>query len=459
MRNYIYTLIILSIGFSSFAQVDSPTSYSSYFTLSASRYEPGNLGEDHEKFEIAIINAYAWFGNTSLDVASINKFTDHLNGNTLSDQELNGVLNKMGDRTRLGLGATIDYLNMMYKFTNSDGDEIITVGLGLADRVEANLIFPNNVFDLMINGNAQYEDQSVTLPLGGSFLYSREHTLSLAMPLPIESEDWHFRIGTRLKYIKGIEGINAERGDFSIYTAPYGKYIDLEYDYELNSSFDFRNGNDYSFSPMAGKGKGFGADVGISGTFKDRWHGNINLLDIGNVTFKGEDNLTYKKAGTYRFEGIYLDDIIDESNLPADSVLNAIESELKDGNEYEGQEFTIAYPTRMRIHLSYRIPRENKDGHTYYKHMIGLNLTQGFRDRGSAIKRTYIAGSYTFNLNDVFEVGTNVGVLGYNKMEFGAFIALKAGPFRVGLGSGNITPLIKSFGTGADINFNMTLAF
>lgn len=459
MKKLLHTLLLLTVFTSVFAQVDAPTSYSSFFTLSASRYEPGNLGEDHEKFEIAIINAYAWFANTSLDVASINNFTDHVNGNYLTENELNGILNKMGDKTRMGAGATIDYLNMMYKFTNSDGDEIITVGVGLADRVESNLIFPNNVFNLMINGNAQYENETVDLSLGGSFLYSREHTLSLAVPLPINSDSWKFRVGARLKYIKGIEGINVAKGDLSLYTAPHGKYLDFNYNYELNSSIDFRDGKDYSFSPNKGKGSGYGADLGISAAFNDRWHGNINVLDIGSVTFKGEDNLTYKKQGVFRYEGIYLDDIINEGNLPVDSVVTAIENELKDGNEYEGEEFSIAYPTRMRIHLSYRIPSENSKGHTYYKHMVGLNLTQGFRDRGSAIKRTYIAGSYTFNLNDVFEVGTNIGALGYNKMEFGAFVAVKTGPLRIGLGSGNITPLIRSFGTGADINFNMTLAF
>ena len=47
MKNLLNTLIILLSGLSAFAQIDSPTSYSSFFTLSASRYEPGNLGEDH----------------------------------------------------------------------------------------------------------------------------------------------------------------------------------------------------------------------------------------------------------------------------------------------------------------------------------------------------------------------------------------------------------------------------
>ncbi len=459
MKKLIQTLLVLTVFNEVVAQVDSPTSYSSFFTLSASRYEPGNLGEDHEKFEIAIINAYAWFANTSLDVASVNKFTDNASGNRISDSELRTIINKMGDKTRMGAGATVDYLNMMYKFTNSEGDEIITLGLGMADRVESNLIFPNKLIDLAYFGNAQYADQTVDLSLGGSFLYSREHTLSLAIPLPIESDSWKFRVGARLKYIKGIEGMNMAKGDFSVYTDPKGKYLDLNYNYEINSSIDSRDGSDYSFSPNAGKGKGYGADLGVSAAFNDRWHGNINVLDIGSVTFKGEDNLTYKKQGVFRYEGIYLGDIIDENNLPVDSVITAIEKELKDGNEYEGEKFTIAYPTRMRLHLSYRIPSENSKGHTYYKHIVGLNVTQGFRDRGSAIKRTYIAGSYTFNLNDVFEVGTNVGAFGYNKIEFGAFLAVKAGPLRVGLGSGNLTPLVRSFGTGADVNFNMTLAF
>ena len=119
----------------------------------------------------------------------------------------------------------------------------------------------------------------------------------------------------------------------------------------------------------------------------------------------------------------------------------------------------MPYPTRLRMHLSYRVPRENTKGHTYYQHMMGVNLIQGFRDLGNATTRTYLAGSYTYNLNDVFEVGTNIGLLGYNKVEFGAFMAVKLGFFRLGLGSGNLTPIVRSFGTGADFNFNMTMAF
>lgn len=459
MKKILYTLLSLTAFNCVFAQVDSPTNYSNFFTLSASRYEPAKLGEDDDKFEVAIINANAWFANTSLDVASINKFGDHLNGNYLSRGELNTILDKMGNKTRMGAGATVEYFNMMYKFTNSDDKEIISIGFGLADRVETNLMFPNNVFNLMINGNKQYEDKTVDLSLGGSFLYSREHTLSLAMPLPISSDNWKFRVGTRLKYIKGIEALNIAKGDLSLYTAPNGEYLDFKYNYELNSSMDFRSDADNSFSPTKGKGTGYGADLGFSASLNDRFHGNINFLDIGSVTFKGDDNLTYKKQGVFRYEGIYIDDIIDESDLPVDSVLRAIESELKDGNEYVGKDFSIAYPTRMRMHLSYRIPAETSKGKTYYKHMIGFNYTQGFRNRGTAITRPYVAGSYTFNLKNIFEVGANIGAYGYNKMEFGAFIAVKAGPFRLGLGSTNITPLVRSFGTGANINFNMTLAF
>lgn len=459
MKQLLYTLIVFFLGgMSAYAQIDAPTSYSSFFTLSASRYEPGNLGEDHETFEIALVNAYLWFGNTSLDIETLEKFTNHLDGDYLPQTEIDAILDRMGDKNRIGAGATIDLLNMMYKIRNSDDEEIVTLGFGLADRVEGNIIFPNSVFDLALNGNGKFEDQEIQLPLGGSFFYAREYTLSAAAPLPINLEGWKFRVGTRLKYLKGIEGMHTSKGDFSLYTAPNGQYLDLDYDYEFNSSINFDD-DDYSFSPFSSNGKGFGADLGISAVHNDRWHGNINILDIGSVTFKGDNNIRYKKSGSFRYEGIFIDDIIDESELPVDSVADALSNELTDGNKANGQDFSMPYPTRMRIHLSYRIPKENKKGHTYYPHVLGFNFTQGFRDLGSATTRTYLAGSYTYNLNDVFEVGTNLGFLGYNKMDIGAFIALKLGFFRLGFGSGNITPIVRSFGTGMDFNFNMTMAF
>ena len=120
----------------------------------------------------------------------------------------------------------------------------------------------------------------------------------------------------------------------------------------------------------------------------------------------------------------------------------------------------MPYPLRFRLHASYRVPGKNRQDELYHKHSFSLTYIQGFYDLGNASRAPYIAGAYVFSLLDHFEVGTDIGFSGFNRFELGAFMAFRAGAFRFGIGSGNITAAVfPNIGSGADVSLTMALSF
>lgn len=445
------------------AQEDSPTGYSSFFSLAGSRYEPAVLGDDHDNIHISVINAYLWAGNNTFTIADMQTMTS----GSLTPTDMDGLIGKLKDNNRLGFGTTIEPLNVGVRINRGDKKELLTVSAGFATRFEANLLYPNELFQLFWKGNKQYAGQTIEFPFALNASLSNEYTIGAAMPIPINiNENFEFRGGLRLKYIQGIFAAYTEKAQVSMFTEQDGKYIDLGYDYRFHSTFDYlgaidddstTTSNTPSFKPGDAAGKGFAFDLGFSGHYKERWFANVNLLDIGSVTFKGEDNLTLSNNGSIRFEGVGVKNPLNESRRKLDTAFTEIVNGAK---QERGQDFTMPYPQRLRFHGSYKIPKEDKNGDTYYQHSIGATVIQGFKDVGNATKSTYMAAAYTYNLKSHLEVGTNFGFRGYNIAEIGFFMAVRAGFFRLGIGSGNlIGAFAKKIATGADVNFNMTMAF
>jgi len=445
MKKQLLILISVFSSIVSYSQEDAPTSYSSYFNISASRYEPGILGRDVNHGQFTLINAYSWLGNTTFDRQLIEDI--FYGGKT--DEELDSYFDELKGTNRFGVGSTIDYFNFGYKINKPDDKELFTFSIGMAERAEANLVFSNEFFKLLWKGNAQFEGQTVEFPAHGAGFYTREYTLGFAFPV-YTKENLQLRFGGRYKYIQGLAAFYAEKIDGSLYTELGGKSNTLNYDYLIDIAVDEDN-----FNPLKPNGYGHAIDIGVSSRIKKRFFANINLLDFGKVKFT-KNTSVYRKSGTIKYEGMIVDNILTDDPQINDTILDEIWSD----NRFAGEDFEIQYPTRLRAHTSYKVPAEDKNDEEYFKHSIAITYIQGFVDIGNSTKRAYFSTAYTFNLKNHFEVGSNVGLRGYNNLlEFGVFMAFRAGPFRMGVGSGNITPLIKTIGTGVDANFNMTFAF
>jgi hypothetical protein len=467
-------------------QEDSPTGYSSFFMLPSSKYEPAILGDDMKGVHINLVNAYVWAGNTTFTRGTIEQmyatFADeHMSiplifnpdmDDKFTAEEWGDFIDGLNGKNRLGFGTSLDLLNVSVRINKGGGDdaeskeELFTFSLGAGARYEFNFTYPNDIFELAWYGNKKYAGETLDFSFGVNSFAVMEYSLGVAMPLErfFTIPDFDFRAGLRAKYLQGIGSIYTERSDIGFYTDPDGKYMELTYDYLIHTSGVFSEAISedsvaleeyYGSGAIPTAGTGFGADIGVSAHYKERFYANINVLDIGGINF---DKATagFTNSGSIRFEGAEVDNIFSDEATIDTSEFNDIVDNVE---KIEGQTYRNPYPTRLRLHASYKIGAETPKGVKYHQHSFGITYIQGFKDLGNATTRPYLAGAYVYNARSHFEAGVNFGGLGFNKLESGLFVAVRAGFFRMGIGSGNLLTLWSRAGTGLDFNYNLTLAF
>lgn len=455
MRKLLSYLLVLGTGFIALSQDDAPTTYSSFFSLSGSKHEPAVLGDDFKNYHVSLVNAYVWAGNTTLNIDQVMRLRD----GTFERDDVTSVFDANRNFHRFGFGANLDLMNVGIRLNKPDETELLTFSVGVSARSETNLLLSDNFFKLALRGNGdeRFAGKKVDLPVEFNSFAAMEYHLGFAMPIPIDVTDFEFKGGLRLKYLQGIYSIYTEDAQFTLETEQDGRFIDLGYQYELHTTLDTTLDLESELGGgLPNAGTGFGADIGVTAHYKERWYGNINLLDIGAIKWTDEGTV-FRNSGNIYFEGVEIDNIFSDDIIFNDSIFDEIIEEAE-ASEVQ-QSFRMPYPLRMRLHLSYKVPGQTSKGADYTKHMLGFTYIQGFRDLGNATLRPLLSAGYSYNLNNILEAGTNLGILGFNRVEAGLFLGVRGGPFRFGIGSGNVLSVIRSVGTGADINVNMTLAF
>lgn len=461
------TLTILFFSLSSivtFAQEDSPVAYSTFFGLTASKFEPAVLGKDFSTIDINVLNAYVWFGNTTFNFNDIEELATNAQDDT--PVNVDNMLAKLKGNNQFGGGATIDYFHVGYRHSRDEkvkkhdqggkircpgdyeNEEIFTVSFGISDRFESNIKYDEDIFKLYYITN--YSDllgTNSSFNAKASAFYTREYAVGIALPLPYVYRGWDFRAGGRFKLIQGIGAIWTKKGDFDLNV----NSDQLNPNANLNFKYDVVGVGENNASPLAWNGCGLGTDLGISAHYKERWYVNANILDLAFVRwnndvirYRAEENITYTPSLT------------GENLTPNDSLFEEIANLAAETPETAW----MPYPTRLRFHGSYRIPASTKSGELYHKHSYSLTYIQGLREFGNATYRPYVAVAYDYSLKNWFEIGGNLGLSGFNNLELGAFFAVKAHFWHFGIGSGNLTGLLfQNYGTGADVNVNATFSF
>lgn len=446
------------------AQEDSPVALSTFFGLTASKYEPAVLGRDFSKLDINIFNAYAWFGNTAFSYNDIRGLIE--NGINDTPVDVDQLIDQLRGKNRIGLGATVDLFHVGYRHSREErvekgdhkgkircpGDyeheEKFTVSFGISDRVESFLKYDEDIFRLYYITN--YTDllgTSNTFDAKASSFYTREYAVGFAMPLPIYHKGWDFRIGVRAKYIQGLAAAWTKSNSFT---------LDVNNDLinpvaSLAFNYDAIAVGLNDFHPLKKKGWGLGTDIGVTAHYKERWYVNANLLDLAFVRWnKDLTRYTADEVVTYT-----------PSLTGANDDLNQeVIDHITDSAQESSGAATMPYPLRLRFHGSYRIPSKDKDGVLFHKHSLSFTYIQGLIEFGNSTHRPYMAVGYDYSLMNWLEAGANIGFSGFNNIEIGAFLAVRAHFWHFGVGSGNLTGLLfRNYGTGGDVNVNVTFSF
>jgi len=200
--------------------------------------------------------------------------------------------------------------------------------------------FNKEVFEVLFYGNAMFEDQTVdiTRTYFQNLIYSQ---FSLGFQKNIRQGNSTFSFGVNAAFLHGLNSQNLFFNQGSIYTAPDGEYLDIEYEMKYNQA---------RFGTKREREK---ADIGITGDaqlsyqYKDKVKFVFSIVDFGVINWRTQpQNLVGKDS--IRFKGIEFADITtlangSFNNIKIDSVLGDLLPEKRSDLYQTFIPFTLSF--------------------------------------------------------------------------------------------------------------------
>lgn len=442
MKRVIVLMIALtSYGISAIqAQVNLTALYSNNVNLAASNEFPSLLGNDAAAFQLDILNFYSYLGTTTFNRGRLDDF---LSLSQINQQDVESILGEIRDVNRFFSGVRIQPVNLAIRTSDR-----FAFGLGVQERPEFMVNVDGDLLQLAWQGNGPFAGQQVDLGnLSTNLTYMREVWAGASYSLNL-SDNIKLRLGAKGKFIQGLASVFTDRSDFSIYTEPNGKYIDIDYDYRLNiaGNPDEVTGPE---SLLDFRGVGYGGDFGANLQL-GRIHAAVGLVDVGAIRFTNSVT-NYSAQGNYRFEGVNITGIVDTISF-TDSLYWEELTNYTETNE----DFQVPMPTRFSVQLAYRVKGNNVRNREFYKTSIFLTMVQGLSTESTFSDMNMLSVGMSKDLGSILNIGGNVNLYNFSQWGVGGFLSMRLLFMRVGVGTNNILPIFAPASSlRSDIHFNI----
>jgi len=456
-RIILFSAAMILAGAAVQAQVSIGALQDGHNSANAARHLPTFLGDHFRKVQVTVFNPYLSLGSS---FASFEDAREYMTADRITSGMISNTIDKLEPEGNNIHGVVdIALLNVALNIGGSDGRKA-TVGFGVNERVEMNMLFNEDLLRLAWNGNKQYAGQTVNLMPRFNGLAFTEYYVAASYNIAPSFTDMIIKPAIRLSYLSGQASIQMPKDNaVSLFTESEGRYLDFDFNYTVNASMDADsltlegstfNINEKSF--RGGAGSGFGMDIGVRVSPRPGLSFNLGIMDIGSIHFKNGVTNMFNHS-SYRYEGQELTFAEDQS-INLDSLAGLAKP------NYTHEAYTMKLPTKLILTASMGLGRMEKKSGVYYRHQLTAMYLQGFDNYLSSTKKPYLALGYTHSFNNVFNLGANAGVGGITGGTFGVLASVKAGPFCFGLHSNNILPLISpSSGRGADLGMLLGLTF
>ena len=231
---------------------------------------------------------------------------------------------------RLGGDASL-YLNGAFKTKK------LTYVFGIGQRVFGGAHFPSDFFELALRGNAPFAGKDVNLSRTNVRYFDYQ---SLYVGAQKDLKDGKYTIGAALSLIRGGNYQSLQMKDATLYTEPYGQYVELNGDIKFS-----RYPYDTSGSFLKSHGKGAGVNL----YFSMQHHKNRLNVEVRDLGFIQWNNIkTYSGDGTFRYNGVLIDNLLGGGS----SIVNTITMDSiaqATGLTVETKNRTMALPTVFHV--------------------------------------------------------------------------------------------------------------
>jgi hypothetical protein len=428
-------------------QINLHTVQNQHASNTAASYFPSMLGNDCKFFELDLFNVYASVGNSLFSLYDLEQI-----GATASNEQsyLNRKLDKSRKRNTLYFGTDLNLLNTAIRIPLKN-NSTIKAGFGIRQRNEFQFTLDRNMLSLILNGNKRFEAQSINLLPSINFLSLMDYHFTGAYEFSSSRlGDRKLTTALTLHRLTGLANLNSRDSKLEFYTAPDGRYIELNTQVEINTaSADGAGGSSsmgMSDAPLTNAlkkscGKGWGIDLGGSLELNSHIQLHAALIDLGFIRFN-ENATTYSGNNTIRFEGVEVEGIYNPSisnDFEGDSLAEILELTESAG------EYVIGMPTKLLICGQWQSQKIEKHRVPYSRHTVSACIVQGFRNYLSASPIPALNVGYTLSAGNILNVGVNTSVGGlYGGISGGGFISLRGSVMKLTIGSNNLAPLLFS---------------
>lgn len=327
-----------------------------------------------------------------------------------------------------------DILGPSFQLKIQIKEKDFAVGLFSRLRTQSSAV---NVDNYLRFGNQDLlEPERYTLkPLKINFMNWAEIGLNVATEIfPYSDHQWI--IGGNIKYEIGLDALNVEsKVPFQLTRSNDEADVKsiVASDYDIAASFVTNYNFETDRYEYQQRGKGLGFDFGL--TFIDRdsdaedynLKAGLNVLDIGSVSFEGENHLLKGSAVELENNPTFKNTKFKSPHQFLQLLSNEVYGD--ENASLQGTDFKIGLPTSLHFNISKNI-REH--------HYLNADWIQRIPVFENSLKRSNIFNvSYTVQ-KPVVGYGGSISLYEYRSLQVGAY--LRIGPLI--LGSENLFPLI-----------------
>lgn len=325
-----------------------------------------------------------YFSNNTL-IGSL--VLDYINGKFISEDEKDKCISNFKDED-IKLGEIFDTeISYRSKFGNSN----YFLGLMVGEHIHYETQLNKDIFLLLFKGNKNFENKFAGLhPLDINLLQY------LYIKLGLQKMGGSFSFYANVGYAGGQRMLNLKSYRGSLFTAPQGKFIDLDLNLKsYDVSPDFNTFFDWSGSGLIG-------DVGLRYKISKNTDISVDLNGIGFINWtKG---ITEREVDTiYHTEGLEITSILDSFSIAIKDVEDLKSSFIKE-RSVDKIKSTLPYsfsiglsqfiiPNRLQLLFKYQYLHSDIANQLLYgsvnyflseRMLLGLNLTVGGHGRWNA---------------------------------------------------------------------------
>ncbi len=396
------------------------------------QYNPSMMPENGGYFGIPVLGSTTFlFSNSGFTYRDLHWVRPDDSVNI----DIENALSKLPDQNFISLSVRTNILETGFKIKNN------YFSLNVSEKMNFNLTFPKELFELLFKGNGAFIGQEIDLKnMSFDATHYREYAIGWTRAINKKTN-----VGIRLKYLYGMENYSSAKSNLSFYTAPDDYRIDLNSQYTINTSSSSNAGNGNGGSYLFGlKNTGLASDLSVTYSFNERWKFNTSIIDLGYINWKSNVKNFVTASGSYSFDGIDVNQFISDSSGGSDNVMDSISNAFKPIENSDPYKVNLS--THVYFNTSYLLDAKMT--------VTGLIHAEIFRE---TVQPTFTA-AINRRITDHFSASLSYSMINHHFTNLGGGLALNAGAFQFYLISDNIIGTINPLSNNTahfQFGFNM----